>query len=59
MLDYLISIGLLKLYIFWGLVILGLAVFVGYFTIMDRKTDRYHRSKFRDRCDAERTKYYD
>ena len=59
MLNDLFSIGALKPYIFWGLVILGLLVFIGYSMILDRKVNRNHQSKYHDRCKSEKTKYYD
>ncbi len=59
MLNLLISIGTIKIYIFLGLVILGLAVFVAYSMILERKINRNQHSQFRDRCNAEKTKFYD
>ena len=59
MLNVLFSIAAIKVYIFGGFVILGLAFFIGYSMIMERKTNRNQHSTFRNRCDAEKTKYYD
>ncbi len=59
MLNFIVSISTIKMHIFLIFVILALSVFIGYFIIMDRKINRNQHSKFRDRCNAEKTKYYD
>jgi hypothetical protein len=59
MFSSLLSINTNMPYVFWGLIILGLVIFTAYAMVLDRRTNRHQQSKFRNRCKAEKTKYYD
>jgi hypothetical protein len=59
LLNDLLSIGAIKPFIYWGIFILGLIIFIAYSIILDKKTNRTYQKKYDDRCKAEKTKYYD